>query len=240
MSSHGALIVVEAGPGIGTHVAAAFAQQGFRRVVLMSGDATKLSDDAMIIKSVAVSTVVDVFAVDLTSPDTLENVLEDVRRSLARTPPECVFINTGRSGTSKLLDWPVKCFQRDLQVSRPAFAGTEERSPSRCLCLQLSVVSLYTVIHWAMPQLLRLAHEGGFRPTLLATSSVLYSDPSSQQFSLAACRAAQWNILTQCTEEFGPRGVHCTLMNVENRSGDDSSTRIASNTAQEAWELFNQ
>jgi hypothetical protein len=91
MSRHGALIVVGSGPGVGSHVAASFARQGFRRVILMSRDTRRLSDDAMVIKSVAPATVIDVIAVDLAQTEHVEAALEEVRRRLAGIPPECIF-----------------------------------------------------------------------------------------------------------------------------------------------------
>jgi hypothetical protein len=53
----------------------------------------RLSDDAVIVKSVAPATVVDVIAVDLAETERVEAAMEDVRRRLAGTPPECIFYN---------------------------------------------------------------------------------------------------------------------------------------------------
>ena len=103
MSPHGALLVIGSGPGVGSHVAAAFAQQGFHKVILMSRDIQRLSDDAIIFKSVAPRTVVDIISVDLTVAERVEGALEEAQRLLTAMPPECIFLSAARSGLSNLL-----------------------------------------------------------------------------------------------------------------------------------------
>jgi short-subunit dehydrogenase len=76
----------------------------------------------MIIKSVAPATVIDVIAVDLARTEHVEAALEEARRRLAGIPPECIFFNAARSGASKLLEWSVEDFQRDLHVRLIGFA----------------------------------------------------------------------------------------------------------------------
>ena len=114
---HGALVVVGSGPGIGSHVAALFAQNGFERIVLMSRNAMRLSADATIVRSSVPEAIVDTVTVDLAQTKSVESALKDVDRHLNGTPLECVFFNAARSGTSKVLGWPGEAFQRDLHVS---------------------------------------------------------------------------------------------------------------------------
>jgi NAD(P)-dependent dehydrogenase (short-subunit alcohol dehydrogenase family) len=126
MAPHGALIVVGSGPGVGAHVAAFFALRGFRRVVLMSRNAGRLRDDALLIRSVAPETNVDIITVDLVEVEKVEERLEEARRRLAGVPPECIFFNAARTGISKLLEWPVENLQRDLQVGFWLFPYNKE------------------------------------------------------------------------------------------------------------------
>lgn len=120
MSQHGALVVVGSGPGVGSHIAAAFAQRGFQKVILMSRNLARLMDDATIVKSVAPETTIKIIDVDLThASERVEASLDEARRWLGNTPLECIFFNAARSDVSTLLDWPVESLQRDLQVSRP-------------------------------------------------------------------------------------------------------------------------
>ena len=113
----GALIVVGSGPGVGAHVAAAFARGGFRKVILMSRNEKRLKDDAMIVRTVAPEAVIDTLMIDLAGLEEVERSLEEARRRLAGTPIECIFFNAARTGISRLLEWPVEYLQRDLHVS---------------------------------------------------------------------------------------------------------------------------
>ena len=105
------------GPGVGAHVAATFAQRGFRKVVLMSRNTDRLNDDAFLVKAATPQTTVDVVTIDLDKSESVEAKLEEARRRLGEVPLECIFFNAARAGRSKLLEWPVTNLQRDLQVS---------------------------------------------------------------------------------------------------------------------------
>ena len=118
MSLHGGLIVVGSGPGVGAHVATAFGQHGFRKIVLMSRNANRLRDDAFLVKTAAPRTTVDVVTLDLAEFESVEAHLEEARRRLGEVPLECIFFNAARAGRSKLLEWPVVDLNRDLQVSQ--------------------------------------------------------------------------------------------------------------------------
>jgi NAD(P)-dependent dehydrogenase (short-subunit alcohol dehydrogenase family) len=117
MSVRGGLIVVGSGPGVGAHVAATFAQQGFHKIVLMSRNKDRLKDDALLVKAAAPQTTVDVVTLDLVEYELVETQLEEARWRLGEVPLECIFFNAARAGRSKLLEWPVVNLQRDLQVS---------------------------------------------------------------------------------------------------------------------------
>ena len=105
---------------------------------------------------------------------------------------------------------------------------------------QISVVSLYTVVGWAIPQLLKLGPKDGYKPTFLVTSSNLGDESRPHLFSVAPCRAAQYNIVASCHKEFGPRGVHCALIVIGGRLGEGAPGGDAQVVAGEAWKLYGQ
>ena len=104
----------------------------------------------------------------------------------------------------------------------------------------MSVVSLYTVIQWGMPQLLQLAREHGYRPTLLVTSGTMYQDLLPELFSLAACRAAQNKIMASCAMQFGPQGVNCAIVNIRGHSGEIYPIANAPAVAEQAWKIYSR
>jgi hypothetical protein len=59
-------------------------------------------------------------------------------------------------------------------------------------------------------------------------------------FSLAACRAAQHNVVTSCSKEFGPQGINCKLIDVRGHFGDHGPISDARSVAEEAWKLYSQ
>jgi hypothetical protein len=60
------------------------------------------------------------------------------------------------------------------------------------------------------------------------------------QFSLASCKAAQYNLTTSLHKEYGPQGVHCAAIVVEGRVSDQAQVTTARNVAKEAWKLYQQ
>lgn len=106
--------------------------------------------------------------------------------------------------------------------------------------MQISVVSLYTVAEWAMPQLVKVAEQGSHSPAFLVTSGLLYKDPFPALFSLASGKAAQYNLTHSLHKEFEPKGVHCSLIVVGGRVADESEVTNARNIAEEAWKLYSQ
>jgi NAD(P)-dependent dehydrogenase (short-subunit alcohol dehydrogenase family) len=80
---HGAFVVIGSGPGTGSHVAALFAQNGFERVVLMSRNEQRLSDDAVVVRSCAPNAVVDIVRVDLVQTANVDRALQPAFLSLA-------------------------------------------------------------------------------------------------------------------------------------------------------------
>ena len=95
-SRHGALIIFGSGPGIGVHVASRFARGGFQKVILLSRNATRLSDDAFMVWSIAPEVEVSTVCVDLTSAVDLQDAFGRIKDVLGETPVECVYYNAAR------------------------------------------------------------------------------------------------------------------------------------------------
>ena len=91
-----------------------------------------------------------------------------------------------------------------------------------------------------MPKLLHLAASPSHNPGLLVTSGFLYKDPFPRLFSLATCKAAQFNLLTSLHKEYEPQGVHCAIVPVGGKVSDDAEVTNAANVAEELWKLYSQ
>lgn len=91
-----------------------------------------------------------------------------------------------------------------------------------------------------MPQLLKTASSDKYTPSLLVTSGMLAKDPAPAMFSLAACKAGQYNLTHSLHKEFEPKGVHCGVIVIGGKVADESKVTNARNIAEEAWKLFSQ
>ena len=92
-----------------------------------------------------------------------------------------------------------------------------------------------------MPQLLdTAAKHTNATPSFLVTSGMLAKDPAPAMFSLAACKAAQYNLTTSLHKEFEPKGVHCSLIVIAGKVADESKVTNARNIAEKAWAMFSQ
>jgi len=115
---HGALIIFGSGPGIGVHVAARFARGGFQKVVLLSRNATRLSDDAFMVWSITPEVQVSTVCVDLTSPIDLQHAFHKVEDIIGDTPVECVYYNAARVEPTSLLGESADDLRANLEVRR--------------------------------------------------------------------------------------------------------------------------
>jgi NAD(P)-dependent dehydrogenase (short-subunit alcohol dehydrogenase family) len=121
---HGALLIFGSGPGIGVHVASRFARGGFQKVILLSRNATRLSDDAFMVWSIAPEVEVSTVCVDLTSAADLKDALRRVEEVLGETPVECVYYNAARVEPTSLLGESAEDLRANLEVSeRHAVVG---------------------------------------------------------------------------------------------------------------------
>lgn len=117
---------------------------------------------------------------------------------------------------------------------------------------------MLTVSQWAMPKLVEAAKTEKSTPSFLVTSGGLHKNPFPQfvrslrfvsarerplttpQFSLASCKAAQYNLTHSLHKEYGPKGVHSAAIVVEGRVSDEAKVTTARNIAKEAWKLYQQ
>ncbi|CAK3925222.1 Hypothetical predicted protein [Lecanosticta acicola] len=219
MSKHNALIVFGSGPGIGRNVAALFAERGFGKIILLSRDTNRMKEDAVFVQKSSTKASVATIPIDLADTQNVRRALGEIDRQLSGTPLEAVLFNAARVGASKMFEFAPEQLEADLRIS---------------------VVSLYTVAQWALPQLVKVAEQGSHSPAFLVTSGLLYKDPFPALFSLATGKAAQYNLVQSLHKEFELKGVHCALIVVGGRVADESEVTNARNVAEEAWKLYSQ
>lgn len=78
------------------------------------------------------------------------------------------------------------------------------------------MTSLYTLAGWACPKLVETAaSDARAAPSFLVTSGGLAKNPYPHMFSLALCKAAQYNFVGSLFKAYEPKGVHCGLLVVQ-------------------------
>lgn len=233
-TKHGALVVVGSGPGIGRNVGALFAERGFEKIVLMSRNESRLQEDAAFVSATAPNAKVEIVSIDLADSGNVQTALKTVDRKLEGVALECVLFNAARLGVSPFLEFKAEDLENDLKVWGKITCLWDELLTAA----QISVVNMYKVAQWAMPQLFQ--HKELYKPAFLCTSGMLYKDPFPAMFSLAACKAAQYNLVHSLHKEYEPKGVHCGLIVVGGRVSDASKVTNARNCAEETWKLYDQ
>lgn len=124
--SHGALLVIGSGPGIGVSTASVFAEKGFKHVVLLSRNTDRLAQDSAAVASAGAQ--VETLQIDLSADEkSIKSVLARIDGVLSNwgTRLEVVLYNGARVGPSKLLEWERNSLEEDLRVSCVV--------PGRCL-----------------------------------------------------------------------------------------------------------
>ncbi|KXS94555.1 hypothetical protein AC579_4475 [Pseudocercospora musae] len=219
-----ALVVFGSGPGIGRNVAAVFAEGGFSKIILLSRDKARLSEDVKFVQAAAeekeVKTSVDGLPIDLSDTGKVRETLTNLDMLLARHRLEAVLYNAARVGKSKLFEFSAVDMETDYRIS---------------------VVSLYMVAGWALPQFEKIAaKDPESTPTLLVTSGGLHKDPFPAFFSLANVKSAQYNLVHSLYKEYTPKNVHVAAIVVEGQVKDDAKVTTARHIAEEAWKLYEQ
>ncbi|KAJ6439666.1 short-chain alcohol protein [Purpureocillium lavendulum] len=228
------LVVLGSGPGIGAHVAAAFASHGFNRIALVARNQAKLnSDRAAIEKAAGAGAHVEVgtYATDITDHIALENTLNKMDEEMGVA--ECVFYNAALVRPSILLETSEADMEHDFKVALAKHMGF--------VVNQITCTSLHAAAKHYIPHLLTLAKsDSSARPSLLITSSHLPLQPDPESFVLSMTKAAQRNMAESMAQKFGPQGVHVGLVNVSGVVDPDKKQLNARYIADRAWDLFNQ
>ena len=117
--SKGSLVVIGSGPGVGQTTAAHFANHGFKHVVLLSRDESRLAEDAKAVKAAGDSITVDILSLDLSTDEaTIKKALSmvDEKVKQAGSSLEVLLYNAARVGPSKILEWDASGLEQDLKV----------------------------------------------------------------------------------------------------------------------------
>lgn len=115
-ASHNALLVFGSGPGIGRNVASLFAERGFGKVLLMSRNKERLSQDVDFVRYASAGVDVQAIAVDAADKDSVQQALEKADEALGETPLEFVLFNAARLGPSKFFDFSAEELEADLKI----------------------------------------------------------------------------------------------------------------------------
>ena len=210
--TRGALVVVGSGPGIGSHVARTFSTHGFERIILLSRDPSRLDKDAEFIRAKAPSANISTLPIDLSKTSDIPSALAQVDKALGDTPLEAVLFNAARVGPSTLVEWPIEELETDIRIK---------------------VTGCYAVAQWAIPKL--LAVKDTHKPAFLCTSGSIYKDPIPEVFSLAACKAAQHNLVHSMHKKYKEEGVYCGLVAVGGVVADENPQCNAEDIANKTW-----
>ena len=120
MSHPHSVVIIGSGPGIGSHVAAQFATNGFKNIALVARNAAQLEKDhVFVVESAAAAghrVTVKTYAVDITESAKLRAVLDKVGADLGT--PEFVFFNAARVKPSTLLETDEDEMIYDFKVRR--------------------------------------------------------------------------------------------------------------------------
>lgn len=94
-------------------------------------------------------------------------------------------------------------------------------------------------LQWAVPQLLETSKLQSHNPAFLTTSGGLYRDPFPFLFSLAAGKAAQYNLMHSFHKKYEPQ-IHVASVPVGGMVRDDAKVTSARAVAEEFWKLYEQ
>jgi len=132
------LVVIGSGPGIGVHVASAFATRGFNRVALVARNQAKLNSDRATIEKAAAagaSVKVGTYATDITDHVAFNNILNRMDEEMG--PAECVFYNAATVRPSVLLETSEVDMEQDFKVrSSPGMRYDPKYMPEEAECVK--------------------------------------------------------------------------------------------------------
>lgn len=214
------LLLFGAGPGIGDHVAAAFASTAsIDHIVLLGRNTDRLqNEDAPFVQNAAPSAKIDTLRADLSDLPSIPEVLSHLDDLTAGEDIEVVYYNAARiKPTDAVLDVDVREIEEDFRVRTLSFlfflASLISRSPN---AYQLQVLGLHLISQHYIPKLQQAARSNsGLKPALLVTNSHLSWDPVPQLLSLSVVKGAQRTHVISLNRGFSESGVHCGLINVQ-------------------------
>lgn len=140
--SHGTLLVFGSGPGIGRNVAGLFAERGFQKIILLSRNNVRLSEDADFVRAASADADVDAIEFDGADLESVRKGLQKIEASMGDVPLECVLFNQARTGPSKFFDFTVEELEADLKVCLPDNSCVV----SHCNKLHRSASSAFTLL----------------------------------------------------------------------------------------------
>jgi len=108
------IVIFGSGPGIGNYVAAEFAAQGYKHVILLARSASRLPEDKAFVESRVAGVRVDTLQIDLSNTASIPAVLKQIDALTDKV--EVVFFNAARIKASPILEVPVEEIEEDFRV----------------------------------------------------------------------------------------------------------------------------
>ncbi|KAF2823770.1 NAD(P)-binding protein [Ophiobolus disseminans] len=200
------LILFGAGPGIGNHIAAAFASKGLHHIILLARNTQRLENsDARFVSQASPDVKVDTLHIDLADLPSIPGILEQIDSLTKDEDVEVVYFNAARIKSSEVLQADVGEIEEDLKTT---------------------TLSLYTIAQHFLPKLQSLAQSNtSLKPSLLVTNSHLPWDPVPELLSLSLVKAAQRNMVQSLHRAFSGKGVQVGLVNVEGEVKEENKVR---------------
>lgn len=176
-------LVIGAGAGIGGHVAARFAREGYHAVLARRSDEEGLA--RLVAQIEAAGGSASGSLLNASEDGTIEALVEQVERDIG--PIECALYNLGAQiGNRALYDTPHRSFE---------------------LGWRLGCYGLFRLAHAMFPAMVERA-KGGRHGKLLVTSATAAVRGNAGQHSHAAAMGARRMLCQTLNAEFGPQGIH--------------------------------
>ncbi len=177
------VLVIGAGAGIGGHVAARFAAEGYHAVLARRSDEAGLRRLVDMIEAAGGSA--SGLLLNAAEDGSIERLVEQAEREIG--PISCALYNLGAQiGHRELFDTPHQTFE---------------------LGWRLGCFGLFRLAHALLPRMLERAGSAP-NPTLIVTSATAAVRGNSGQHSHAAAMGARRMLCQTLNAEFAPKGIH--------------------------------
>lgn len=118
MASPRTIVTFGAGPGIGNHISAEFASNGFTHVILLARNEERLSnEDALFVSKASPNAKVDTLRLDLSDLSSIPATLKQIDNLTQGEDLEVVFFNAARIKPSGVLDVSAEEIEEDFKVT---------------------------------------------------------------------------------------------------------------------------